>query len=262
MWEIASKIFYWGLVANVIFRAVGLLIFKVPILFIASRPYGTIPIRVVKKMLIHGFSSKNALALTSALYIVFAGIVVLYVSWFLGELIIISLILSCLSVLCMLAIPPTILLLACSNPQSLDLLSTLTKTFHPLRTVYLLDAENTGSKKIGIRARQRFELNNLRRYDGTSWESLVREVAAFVPNIIVDARSFSPPIDSEISHISSSRTLSGKTIVIANVDGSTPGFKGTLAKNITLSQPSELVGFLAARGLRALGNNITQLMRD
>jgi hypothetical protein len=168
-------------------------------------------------------------------------------------LIFIDVLLSSSSVLCKLSIPPTILLLSVSSSQSLELLLTLDKTFYPLRTVYLLDAEKTGSKRIKTHSRQRFELNNLRRFEPMDWQWLVREVASFVPHIVADARFLSAAVQSEISHIVKSRTLIEKTVVLTNADGSTPGIKtpdsGPLSE-MTHCTPDELIRVLHNRGVK------------
>jgi hypothetical protein len=253
MWENLGGILYWVALVHLSYVSAGLIFFDVPRLFIASRLYPGIPGKILFRMLRYGIASKNALMITAIVSLLLVGLAAPLTNSALVWIIAADVLVSGLSLVCKLAMPPSILYLSVSSVQSLDLLALLDRQLFPLRTVYLLDAEQTGSKQIPIKSRQRFELNNIRLYDGLDWHGRMREIAEFVPIIVMDARSFSPAIQREISHVLSSAALIRRTLIVVNADGSVPGAqaldRGVLAASeLRLCPASELMGVLAARG--------------
>jgi hypothetical protein len=119
-------------------------------------------------------------------------------------------------------LPPSVLLLATSRREAVNLHTRLERGIWPYRIVLLLDPGSVARSRHSTLHWMGFTESNLRQPASKGWQVAVRQISETVPFIVLDARVASPAIIEEIEHIFVSTNHHTKTVVVGNDDGAAP----------------------------------------
>lgn len=146
-----------------------------------------------------------------------------------GSIVIVPAVIFLLSQIFAFAIPPGILLLGSSRPETAGLISTLVWNCSPCRPIALLH-ENLSSNMQTL-DQLNFRGNSLRIIGNHDWRSVVFPIAKEIPLIVVDARFLGDALVEECEKILIDSRLLLKTVFVVNDDGSAPSIQKACLKS-------------------------------
>lgn len=142
-------------------------------------------------------------------------------------------------------LPPTILFLAASHEQQIELKAALTLLCYPLymisflETNWIYDDQNIPKTPF----HEAMLYSEFRTSDDSDWGAMVRRWIEIVPLVIVDCRVLSPAVTQEMHWVVSSRLFHKAIFVINASDVSLPPEVVWKAKVLTTDELMEFVSF-------------------
>ena len=147
--------------------------------------------------------------------------------------------------------PPAILHLGTSGPESVDLRHWLARAVSPYRVVVLFDDSVSGS---GFRAeiqRPVLKRDNYRTLYG-DWRALVHSFMDMVPFIVVDCRIASPAVVDEVRWLLGRTDLLRKALFIVGPSGQAPAWEaaanGRIEEDVRKVERRDLISALLRLG--------------
>jgi hypothetical protein len=118
------------------------------------------------------------------------------------------------------ALPPSVLLLGTSRPETGIFRYQLERALHPYRVIVLLEPAAVTTRADSAFRRNLLEWDNLRTSEG-GWHSAVFGLLETVPALVIDARVPSTGVVEEVRRVST-RGLLEKTLFVTADDGVAP----------------------------------------
>jgi hypothetical protein len=150
------------------------------------------------------------------------------------------------------AIPPAVLLLGTSRPETVNLRERLERGLHPYRIIVLLDSSVINSATHTPFQRNLLAWDNFRTTLKHDWLSVVLPLMDIAPMIVVDTRVASPCVIEEIRHTLNTQLIT-KTIFLTGINGQAPALDsvGEIPSTLRpeLSQEDQIISKLKEMGL-------------
>lgn len=165
------------------------------------------------------------------------------------------------------AMPPAVLLLGNSRPETVKVREQLERGLFPYRIIVLLDSNVIKPTTHSAFQRNLLEWDNLSTSSNNEWRSVVHSLMYLVPAVILDTRIASPSVTEEFLRILKNPYLIKKAIFIIGANGEAPvldaaGISSSI-DNLVLTHENQLIPIIKNMGLTKVASpdDITRLSR-
>lgn len=150
-------------------------------------------------------------------------------------------------------VPPCVLLLGPTRYETTRLFCELHRRLFPYRTVFLLDDQYSGLRRISRLALMEFTTNNLRTTTNTEWTSVVDDLTRNVFAVVLDGRFSTDAVVHEAGLVCRDATRLRRTIFVCQDNGTCPALEAAvsvLPAGVQLRTAADTPQALAGLGLQ------------